>query len=173
MKDAPAMATSTAVPLPPPTAEPRPHRPSWLPDALWLAVFAGTVLLWAGWRWGKARRKSRSPAGSPPAAPVPAPGRPAGTVENIRAIRDDGLRTGRTREGCHALSQLLRGHLEATSGRKASALTASGLLSAFGAGSPADCFAKLEMLQYGRSDPSAGDFVGLCDRAETLVARKR
>ena len=173
MKDAPAAVTTTAVPLPHPTAEPLSHLPSWLPDVLWLAAFAATILLWAGWKWRKARRKKHSQPGRPAAEPVPFAGRPAGTVESIRAIRRDGLRTGHTREGCHALSQVLRAHLEATSGRKATSLTASGLLSVFGAGTPADCFIELELLQYGRNEPSTADFAGLCDRAESLAARKR
>ncbi len=173
MTNAPAAVTTTAFPLPHPTAEPLPHLPSWLPDALWLAVFAVALLLWAGWKWRNARRKSRSQVVQPTAEPTPAPGRPAGTVERIRAIRRDGLRTGRTREGCHALSQVLRSHLEATSGRKGSSLTASGLLAVFGAGTPAECFADLESMQYGRREPPADEFARLCDRAETLSARKR
>lgn len=157
----------TLEPLPHPAAPLVPLFPDWVATVAWLGLFA---LLLALWFWARRRMRPRPaplPAG-PPAPPPPPPPR-AGVEARIREIRREGCRTGEFRAGCHALSALMRSHLQGRLGKRLETLAAEEMGPVLGDPVTAGYFLDLELLQFGRDEPGGEAFIGACNRSVEIA----
>lgn len=137
--------------------EPFPWRRALLVATVAALIVATLVLMWR--RMLRARRARPRPA-PPPPAPAPAP--PSGLAAAIAALREQILRVGLFRQGCHELTRLLKAHFEGVEQRPYSTLTAREIGRLVGERPVARLLALLADLQFGRRPPDRDDFEGAC-----------
>lgn len=141
---------------------------SWALLAVALALLA---LWWLFRRWRRRRATASSPGAG---AALPRHRPPAGGITaTIRAIRGGYGRSKDYRGGCHALAGALRGPVGSRLGRPLESATAGEIAAAAETrreGGLAGLFRRLGGLQFGRDEPGARDFYGVCDEALDVVA---
>lgn len=175
-----AFAGVDPVPLPGAPAGPL-HFPS-PPSCAWLLVWALLVaglVVWLGrLLWRRLRRYLDSRPPRPVRAAAPQTGR-RGILSAIAAILDRHQQSESYRQGCHELSGALRQHWEQSglvkpAGPRFSRMTAREIEDWVGDRPATRLLSLLSQLQFGRREPSRGDFQGACKLAiEQVVERVR
>lgn len=125
-------------------------------------VAALVLLLWRWWR------RSRSATPAVPAAPPPPPAIP-GILDSLEELRRRYLESALHRQGCHALSELLRRHFGGHHDLPFVFLTAQEIAGRAGDTAMTRLLRVLSDLQFARRPPGAGDFDGACDLARDVL----
>lgn len=133
---------------------------------IWVGVFAATLAL-AAWL-----NRKRAPAAPAPETAPPIPASRPGDADELERLfrRHDERKTYRA--GCHELSSLLRGRLEAE-GRRGAAWTRSTareLQRELGKAPEVRLLGRLERHQFGRREPRRQDLRAACDAGRELLA---
>lgn len=152
--------------LPAPVADPLHILPPFLPLILGLSLVAllvsiGVWLL-AYYYATKKQQVTGAPRRREPVADA------AGGIRQIRQVYG---KNGEFREGCHALSRLLKEHFESKTGLPVEEMTAFEIAASL-RGPPVDFFRELSALQFARSEPGKGDFERACNLSESVRKSK-
>ncbi len=139
------------------------------PSSNWPWIVAAALAAWFLRAWWLRRRPA--PVFSPAPTlqtepPVPSLHGIAGEIEALRARYHDDYR-----RGCHELAELLREHSERSSTRDFNVLTAREIARTLGETALARVFLLLSDLQFGRKEPDASDFHGICDIAQETLGK--
>lgn len=158
--------------LPGPLAEPlhfpNPALARW--PILALLAIAG---LW--WLYRRSRRAEEGPAVTAPVA-RPRPER-TGLAQALYDLREQTLKSGNFREGCHQLASLLKSHFARTGfGSRervpCTRMTAREIRQAVGKTAASRLLIRLEDLRFGKAEPVQGSFQQVCRRAQKVTGAK-
>lgn len=143
------------------------HYQEPFPWIWWVATMLAVALGAFVWWWLR-RRPARAGTG---AIPEPETGTaPIGIEAELGRLRRRHLAGESYRDGCHDLSELLRGHLERTRRRPFSRWTAREAERAEGDTVWTRLLSLLSDLQFSRRPPRRSDFEGACDLARDVLA---